>query len=120
MPGPRSRRRSEPRVCAFRKARHPSRVRLPCPRNPASHGILISALQGTVPTMADLHGVFPYLVSPIDPEGSIRTEVLGRLCDHLITSGVHGLTPLGSTGEFAYLSQTQRTAVVQTTIEAAK
>src|SRR5258708_21189137 len=71
-------------------------------------------------TMADLHGVFPYLVSPIDPSGHIRTEVLGRLCDALITSGVHGLTPLGSTGEFAYLNQAQRTAVVQTTIEAAK
>jgi len=70
--------------------------------------------------MADFHGVFPYLVSPIDPTGNIRTEVLARLCDDLITSGVHGLTPLGSTGEFAYLSQAQRTEVVRTTIEAAK
>src|SRR4030081_443420 len=70
--------------------------------------------------MADFHGVFPYLVSPLDPSGQIRTEVLGRLCDDLITSGVHGLTPLGSTGEFAYLNQVQRTAVVKTTIEAAQ
>src|SRR5437868_11096426 len=71
-------------------------------------------------TMADFHGVFPYLVSPIDPDGRIRTEVLGRLCDDLIKAGVHGLTPLGSTGEFAYLNGVQRAAVVQTTIEAAK
>jgi len=70
--------------------------------------------------MADFHGVFPYLVSPVDASGQIRTEVLGRLCDDLIKSGVHGLTPLGSTGEFAYLSNAQRAAVVQTTIEAAK
>src|SRR4051794_27538410 len=70
--------------------------------------------------MTDFQGVFPYLVSPIDPTGDIRTEVLGRLCDDLITSGVHGLTPLGSTGEFAYLSQAQRTDVVATTIEAAR
>ena len=49
--------------------------------------------------MADFHGVFPYLVSPVDASGHIRTEVLGRLCDDLITSGVHGLTPLGSTGD---------------------
>src|ERR1700736_3097121 len=69
--------------------------------------------------MADFHGVFPYLVSPIDPTGNIRGDVLGRLCDDLIKSGVHGLTPLGSTGEFAYLNQAQRTAVVQSTIEAA-
>ena len=70
--------------------------------------------------MTDFHGVFPYLVSPVDASGNIRTEVLGRLCDDLIASGVHGLTPLGSTGEFAYLDNAQRAAVVQTTIEAAK
>ncbi len=69
--------------------------------------------------MADFHGVFPYLVSPVDASGQIRERVLGRLCDDLIKSGVHGLTPLGSTGEFAYFDNVQRTAVVQTTIEAA-
>src|SRR5438874_1849079 len=70
--------------------------------------------------MADFHGVFPYLVSPVDVSGQIRSEVLGRLCDDLIKSGVHGLTPLGSTGEFAYLNNVQRAVVVRTTIEAAK
>ena len=70
--------------------------------------------------MSDFHGVFPYLVSPIDASGHIREDVLGRLCDDLIKSGVHGLTPLGSTGEFAYLDADQRTAVVRTTIAAAK
>jgi 4-hydroxy-tetrahydrodipicolinate synthase len=69
--------------------------------------------------MSDLHGVFPYLVSPIDAAGRIKTDVLGRLSDDLIKAGVHGLTPLGSTGEFAYLNREQRAAVVQTTIEAA-
>ena len=61
--------------------------------------------------MSDFHGVFPYLVSPIDPSGQIRTKVLAKLCDDLIAAGVHGLTPLGSTGEFAYLDAAQRTAV---------
>jgi len=70
--------------------------------------------------MPDFHGVFPYLVSPIDAAGHIREDVLGRLCDDLIKSGVHGLTPLGSTGEFAYLDADQRSAVVRTTIAAAK
>jgi 4-hydroxy-tetrahydrodipicolinate synthase len=70
--------------------------------------------------MADFHGVFPYLISPVDAAGQIRTDVLGRLCDDLIKAGVHGLTPLGSTGEFAYLSREQRTAVVRTAIEAAQ
>src|ERR1700742_2363697 len=70
--------------------------------------------------MADFHGVFPYLVSPVDADGAVRREVLGRLCDDLIASGVHGLTPLGSTGEFAYLDGAQRLAMIETTIEAAK
>ena len=69
--------------------------------------------------MPDFHGVFPYLVSPIDASGRIKTDVLGKLCDDLIKAGVHGLTPLGSTGEFAYLDRAQRTAVVQASIEAA-
>ena len=54
------------------------------------------------------------------PTARSATDVLGRLCDDLIASGVHGLTPLGSTGEFAYLNTEQRTAVVRTTIEAAR
>ena len=69
--------------------------------------------------MSNFHGVFPYLVSPVDADGKVRTDVLGQLCDDLIKAGVHGLTPLGSTGEFAYLNAEQRTAVVTTTIEAA-
>jgi 4-hydroxy-tetrahydrodipicolinate synthase len=69
--------------------------------------------------MPDFHGVFPYLVSPADADGRIRGDVLGPLCDDLIKSGVHGLTPLGSTGEFAYLNHAQRSSVVQATIEAA-
>ena len=70
--------------------------------------------------MTEFHGVFPYLVSPIDASGRIKTGVLQKLCDDLIKAGVHGLTPLGSTGEFAYLNSEQRTAVVQATIEAAQ
>ena len=70
--------------------------------------------------MSDFHGVFPYLVSPVDADGAIRRDVLARLCGDLIASGVHGLTPLGSTGEFAYLNNAQRLVVVETTIEAAK
>jgi len=69
--------------------------------------------------MSEFHGVFPYLVSPLDDEGEVRCEVLARLCDDLIAAGVHGLTPLGSTGEFAYLNRAQRRRVVEVVIEAA-
>ncbi|GJD99598.1 dihydrodipicolinate synthase family protein [Methylobacterium isbiliense] len=69
--------------------------------------------------MRALHGVFPYLVSPVDAEGRVLRPVLARLVDHLIAEGVHGLTPLGSTGEFAYLTVAQKLAVVETVVEAA-
>ncbi len=68
---------------------------------------------------AQFHGVFPYLVSPVKPSGEVDAEVLGRLSDDLIKAGVHGLTPLGSTGEFAYLTREQRRRVVEVVVEAA-
>ena len=30
------------------------------------------------PDMTDFHGVFPYLVSPVDADGTVRTDVLGK------------------------------------------
>ena len=68
---------------------------------------------------SEFHGVFPYLVSPVDEAGRIKGEVLRRLCEDLIGAGVHGLTPLGSTGEFAYLTWEQKRRVVEVTLEAA-
>jgi len=70
--------------------------------------------------MSEFRGVFPYLVSPLDEFGEIRADVLARLCDDLIQAGVHGLTPLGSTGEFAYLNGQQKRRVVEVVIQAAK
>ncbi|MCB2101002.1 MAG: dihydrodipicolinate synthase family protein [Rhodobacterales bacterium] len=67
----------------------------------------------------DFQGVFPYLVSPIGGDGQVLDEVLARLVEDLIAAGVHGLTPLGSTGEFAYLTWEQKRRIVQVVIEAA-
>jgi 4-hydroxy-tetrahydrodipicolinate synthase len=69
--------------------------------------------------MTDFHGVFPYLVSPLDNAGRVKSDVLARLVGDLIGAGVHGLTPLGSTGEFAYLDGARRAEVVRATIQAA-
>src|SRR3954447_7050286 len=66
------------------------------------------------------HGVFPYLVSPLDGAGRVKRDVLAALVERLIAAGVHGLTPLGSTGEFAYLSSERRLEVVETGGEAAR
>ena len=71
-------------------------------------------------TDASFRGVFPYLVSPIRADGEVDAGVLARLCEDLIAAGVHGLTPLGSTGEFAYLSWAQRRRVVEVVVGAAR
>ncbi len=68
---------------------------------------------------AEFRGVMPYLVSPVDADGRVLEEVLARLVEALIADGVHGLVPLGSTGEFAYLNAAQRLRIVEVVIAAA-
>ncbi len=62
-------------------------------------------------------GIFPYLVTPLDNSGRLREEVLVELVDHLIRKGVHGLTPLGSTGEGAYLDWPTKRRIVELVLE---
>jgi len=67
--------------------------------------------------MKSFHGIFPFLVTPLKEDGSINESVLRNLINHLIAKGVHGLTPLGSTGEIAYLDLQQRRKVVETVVD---
>ena len=70
--------------------------------------------------MTSFRGIFPYLVSPIDSAGGrVRERVLRDLVEHVQRCGLHGLSPLGSTGEFAYLSLEQREEVVRVVVDAA-
>ena len=71
-------------------------------------------------THKEFRGVFPYLVSPIDARGQVKDVVLTRLVNDLIDAGVHGLTPLGSTGEFAYLNREQRHRIVEVVVQATR
>ncbi|CQD22228.1 dihydrodipicolinate synthetase family protein [Mycobacterium europaeum] len=65
--------------------------------------------------MPDIHGIIAYPVTPFADEG-INTERLATLVDRLVSSGVHAIAPLGSTGELAYLDEPEFDAVVDTTI----
>ncbi len=67
----------------------------------------------------EFSGIFPYLVTPLDESGSLKEDVLRDLVNHLISKGVHGLTPLGSTGEGAYLDWPTKKRVVEVAVEAA-
>ncbi|WP_294931208.1 dihydrodipicolinate synthase family protein [uncultured Paracoccus sp.] len=68
----------------------------------------------------NFHGVFPYLVTPLDRDGNLREDVMEALVERLIGAGVHGLAPLGSTGEFAYLDAPRRLEVAKSVIRAAR
>lgn len=65
--------------------------------------------------MPDIHGIVAYPVTPFADEG-INTERLAALVDRLVSSGVHAIAPLGSTGELAYLDEPEFDTVVDTTI----
>ncbi len=64
-------------------------------------------------------GVFAALVTPMKANEDVDDSTLGTFADHLIRQGVHGLIPLGSTGEYYALSADERERVVRVTLEAA-
>jgi len=66
-----------------------------------------------------LAGIFPYLVTPLDGKGRLKENLLADLVEHLIRKGVHGLTPLGSTGEGAYLDWPTKKRAVEVVVKAA-
>lgn len=66
-----------------------------------------------------LHGVIPPVCTPLSPEGEVDVVSLERLVEHLLGAGVHGLFPLGSSGEVAFLRDDQRRQVVDTVVRVA-
>jgi len=66
-----------------------------------------------------LYGVLVALVTPMKANEEIDFAKLADFTDHLIHQGVHGLIPLGSTGEYYALSADERERVLRTTLEAA-
>jgi len=62
-----------------------------------------------------IHGIIAYPVTPFAADG-IDTTRLAALVERLVSSGVHAIAPLGSTGELAYLDEPEFDTVVDTTI----
>ncbi len=65
---------------------------------------------------SDFKGIYPYIVSPIDKDGNVMEDALAALVEHLIACGIHGITPLGSTGEFFYLTWEQKKRIVEVVV----
>ena len=66
-----------------------------------------------------LRGVVPALASPLTRDGAVDEPGTRRLVERVIAGGVHGLLPLGSTGEVASLDERSRRALLETVMDAA-
>lgn len=68
------------------------------------------------PSLPKFHGIIAYPVTPFSDDSNIDTATLTVLVDRLVCAGVHAIAPLGSTGELAYLDETEFDTVVDATI----
>lgn len=65
-----------------------------------------------------LKGIISYPVTPFSAAtGELDLPALRRLTDDLVDAGSHAVAPLGSTGESAYLDETEWDAVCDTTLQ---
>ena len=59
-------------------------------------------------------GIIPPIVTPFTEEGKIDFDRLREMVEFLIGNGVHGLFPMGTTGEFYAVSDEEYREVLQT------
>ena len=64
-------------------------------------------------------GVIPPVVTPFTAEGEVDLDSLDKVVEHLIVGGVDGLFALGSSGEVAYLTDSQRDGVIERVVKKA-
>ena len=69
--------------------------------------------------MADAFDVRCPVVTPMDDDGGVDLDGLATLVERLVSAGIDGLVPCGTTGEFSALTDAERRAVVETTVDAA-
>ena len=74
---------------------------------------MASAVDGT------FEGIFVALATPMTADQEVHYDNLRSLVEHMIGQGVHGIIPLGSTGEYYALSPQERQAVAAAAIDAA-
>lgn len=74
-----------------------------------------------MPTVPIFTGVYPFLVTPFTEDDRVDEVRLRSHINELIEEGgVHGVTALGSTGEFALMSENERQLVAEAAIDAVK
>ena len=62
-------------------------------------------------------GIIPPMITPIKEIGEVNYTVLRQLTNHLIEQGVHGLFPLGTTGEFYAFDECTYRKILETVMD---
>jgi len=65
-----------------------------------------------------LKGIITAPITPLDENGNIDSGATKELCDFLVSSGVHGLFAIGSTGEFPLMSIEERKKAAEIFVKA--
>ncbi|AWW29452.1 dihydrodipicolinate synthase family protein [Echinicola strongylocentroti] len=63
------------------------------------------------------NGIIAYPITPFDEKERVDITVFKKQVERLVTSGTHGIAPLGSTGVLPYLSDEEKEAVTEATIK---
>lgn len=66
------------------------------------------------------YGIIPPIITPFAENGEINYETLANMSRHLVENGVHGLFPMGTTGEFYAVNNDEYVKVLETVRDAVK
>jgi len=70
--------------------------------------------------MKPFRGTYTVMITPFTADGSaVDVPALKRLVNWQIEQGIHGLIPLGSTGEFLSMTREEREQVIETCVQTA-
>ncbi|WP_448607250.1 dihydrodipicolinate synthase family protein [Paenimyroides ceti] len=62
-------------------------------------------------------GIIAYPITPFDKEEKVDIVLFKKLVERLVAAGSHAIAPLGSTGVLPYLSDEEKEAVTEATID---
>jgi 4-hydroxy-tetrahydrodipicolinate synthase len=62
-------------------------------------------------------GIIAYPITPFTTDNAVNLPIYRQLVERLVASGSHGIAPLGSTGVLPYLTDDERDAVTEATLQ---
>ena len=62
-------------------------------------------------------GIIAYPITPFDQDEKVDISLFKKLVERLVISGSHGIAPLGSTGVLPYLTDEEKEAITEATIQ---